>query len=116
MIRRPPRSTLFPTRRSSDLLDPNRHVIRINQVGYLPALPKVAVLCSLDPARVSEFTVETTDGRRVLGPLAAAAAPAFGPCASTHRLDFSTLREEGQYRVVAAGVRSPPVRVSRSAY
>src|SRR5688572_32488106 len=76
MIRRPPRSTLFPTRRSSDLLDPNRHVIRINQVGYLPALPKVAVLCSLDPARVSEFTVETTDGRRVLGPLAAAAAPA----------------------------------------
>ena len=97
-------------------LDPNRHAIRVNQVGYLPASPKVAVLCSLDSAHVREFAVEREDGRRVLGPLAAAAAPAFGPCASTHRLDFSALREEGRYRLVAAGVRSPVVRVSRSAY
>ena len=102
--------------RPESRLDPSRHVIRINQVGYLPGLPKIAVLCSLEPARVSEFTVETMNGRRVLGPLSPAAAPAFGPCTSTHRLDFSALREEGEYRLVAAGVRSPPVRVSRSAY
>jgi endoglucanase len=101
---------------SAPTLAPNRHAIRVNQVGYLPASPKVAVLCSLDSAHVRDFAVETEDGRRVLGPLAAAAAPSFGPCASTHRLDFSALREEGRYRLVAGGVRSPVVRVSRSAY
>src|SRR5688500_17972655 len=88
-------------------LDPTRHAIRINQVGYLPASPKVAVLCSLDTAHIRQFTVETSDGRRALGPLPAVAAPAFGPCASTHRLDFSAIRGEGEYRLVAAGVRSP---------
>jgi endoglucanase len=97
-------------------VDPNRHAIRVNQVGYLPSNPKVAVLCSLDTARVRDFAVETEDGRRVLGPLAASTAAPFGPCVSTHRLDFSALRKEGRYRVVAAGVRSPLVRVSRSAY
>ncbi|MDQ4081028.1 MAG: hypothetical protein M3125_09735, partial [Gemmatimonadota bacterium] len=88
-------------------LDPARHVVRINQVGYLPASPKVAVLCSLDSVRVSTFSVETEDGRRVLGPADATAAPGFGPCVSTHRLDFSALREEGRYRIVALGARSP---------
>lgn len=102
--------------RSELQLDPSRHAIRINQVGYLPANPKVAVLCSLDTVRVQQFTVETDDGRRVLGPALAAAAPGFGPCASTHRLDFSAVRAEGRYRVVAGGVKSPPVRVSRSVY
>jgi endoglucanase len=97
-------------------LDPNRHAIRINQVGYLPASAKVAVLCSLDAAQVRQFIVESSEGRRVLGPLPAVAAPPFGPCASTHRLDFSAVREEGEYRLVAAGVRSPPVRISRRAY
>ena len=97
-------------------LDPARHVIRINQIGYLPASPKLAVLCSLDSARVSSFSVETEDGRRVLGPVSPAAAPGFGPCVTTHRLDFSTLREEGRYHIVAAGVRSPVVRISRTAY
>ena len=97
-------------------LDPTRHAIRVNQVGYLPANPKVAVVCSLDTARVRDFTVEASDGRRVLGPLPAVAAPGFGPCASTHRLDFSAIRTEGEYRLVIAGVRSPAVRISRTAY
>ncbi len=97
-------------------LDPARHVIRVNQIGYLPASPKVAVLCSLDRVEVREFTVETSAGQRLLGPLPAVGAPAFGPCASTHRLDFSDVRGEGEYRLVAAGVRSPVVRISRDAY
>ena len=31
--------------------------IRVNQVGYLPDAPKVAVVCSLDSARISTFVV-----------------------------------------------------------
>ncbi|HJU67564.1 MAG TPA: glycoside hydrolase family 9 protein [Gemmatimonadaceae bacterium] len=102
--------------RPATALDPNRHAIRINQVGYLPAQSKVAVVCSLDTVRIRDFTVETSDGRRVLGPLPAVAAPGFGPCASTHRLDFSAVRAEGRYRLVAGGVRSPLVRIARTAY
>src|SRR5438874_5488123 len=37
MIRRPPRSTLFPTRRSSDLFSANRSSISANRLGVLAA-------------------------------------------------------------------------------
>ena len=114
-------ATVFATgdcasRHGEIALDPSRHAIRVNQVGYLPANPKVAVLCSLDTVRLRQFTVETEDGRRVHGPALAVAAPGFGPCVSTHRLDFSAVRAEGRYRLVAGGVKSPPVRVGRSVY
>jgi hypothetical protein len=97
-------------------LAPERHVIRVNQLGYLPISRKVAVLCSLDTARVRSFFVETEGGQRVHGPLPAVAAAPFGPCVSTHRLDFSLVRTEGRYRLIAAGVRSPLVRIARSVY
>jgi endoglucanase len=97
-------------------LEPGRHVIRVNQLGYLPDHPKVAVVCSLDTAHVTTFTVENETGQRVLGPLAAVPARPFGPCASMHRLDFSSVRIEGRYHIAAAGIRSPLVRVSRSVY
>ena len=90
--------------------------IRVNQVGYLPDAPKVAVVCSLKPREVHTFTVVDERGRRVFGPVRARAAGAFGACASTHRLDFSAVRREGIYRVSARGVTSRPVRVSRAAY
>lgn len=90
--------------------------IRVNQVGYLPEGRKVAVVCSLEPRELGEFTVVDESGRRVFGPERARAEGAFGPCAATHRLDFSALREEGTYRIVADGITSPAVRVSRSAY
>lgn len=90
--------------------------IRVNQVGYLPDAPKVAVVCSLEPREVGTFTVTDERGRRVFGPARVRSAGAFGACGSTHRLDFSALRREGIYRVNAGGVTSRPVRVSRAAY
>jgi hypothetical protein len=90
--------------------------IRINQVGYLPESRKVAVICSLQPRQFRQFSVVDERGRRVLGPERAQADRPFGPCLATHRLDFSRLRAEGTYRIVAEGVTSPPVRISRRAY
>ena len=90
-------------------------VIRINQLGYLPDAPKVAVLCSLTPLDVRDFTVEDTGGRRVLQRSATAAKP-FGPCVANYRLDFSTVKTPGEYRIAAAGVTSPPVRIRADAY
>lgn len=90
--------------------------IRVNQVGYLPDAPKVAVACSLDSARVTTFVVQDERGRTVFGPRAAVAAPGFGPCVVTHRLDFSALRRRGRYRVVAGDARSPLVRIDATVY
>jgi endoglucanase len=90
--------------------------IRFNQVGYLPDGPKVAVVCSLEPRRIASFTVIDQAGQPVLGPVAAEAAPGFGPCATTHRLDFSGIRAEGSYTLVADGAAPVRVRISRRAY
>ncbi|HEX9106092.1 MAG TPA: glycoside hydrolase family 9 protein, partial [Longimicrobiales bacterium] len=91
-------------------------VIRVNQVGYLPDAPKVAVLCALRPEPVKDFVVLDEQGRRVFGPRAAEAAHGFGPCAGTWRLDFSALRQPGRYRLQAAGATSPLVRIGADVY
>lgn len=102
--------------------------IRVNQVGYLPDAPKVAVVCSLVPARVSAFVVRDEQGRIVLRSTLGRAGQgegSFGPCASTHRLDFSAVHAPGRYRVTATvsedggarrEVTSRPVRIGPEVY
>ncbi|HSW28369.1 MAG TPA: glycoside hydrolase family 9 protein [Longimicrobiales bacterium] len=91
--------------------------IRVNQLGYLPEGPKVAVLCSLDPRPdVGTFAVVTESGDTALGPIPMERSGALGPCAAGFRLDFSGLREPGRYRVVAGKAVSRPVRVAPDAY
>ena len=98
--------------------------VRVNQLGYLPDAPKVAVVCSLDSARITTFTVEDERGRAVLGPLRATPTGAFGPCLTTHRLDFTALLRPGRYRVIASRVDgavtsrvgSPVVRIGPGVY
>jgi len=89
--------------------------VRVNQLGYLPDAPKVAVVCSLEPVRIDRFEVLDASGRRVLARPARAEKP-FAACVSTHRLDFSALKEPGTYRIVAGGVTSPPVRIAADVY
>lgn len=91
-------------------------VMRVNQLGYLPAESKLAVVCALRPVAVQRFTVTDTAGRPVLADQLAQRAGAFGPCAETYHLDFSSLSSPGWYRLVAAGVRSPTVRIAPEAY
>jgi NAD(P)-dependent dehydrogenase (short-subunit alcohol dehydrogenase family) len=90
--------------------------VRVNQVGYLPAGPKVAVVCALRPIALTGFTVQDARGRVVLGPRPARRAGAFGPCVETWRLDFSTLRAPGRYRIRAGTYVSGPVHVAADAY
>jgi endoglucanase len=91
-------------------------VVRINQLGYRPADPKVAVACALDSARVATFVVRDEGGRVAFGPAPAAPAGSFGPCATTHRLDFSALRRPGRYRVEIPGATSPAFPVGERVY
>src|SRR5256714_15110140 len=96
-------------------------VIRVNQVGYLPDAPKVAVACALDSTRVSRvtrttFVVRDDHGRVVYGPRKVVASGAFGPCVRTWRLDFTELRRTGLYRIAAFAVTSRELRIDAHAY
>ena len=82
-------------------------VLRVNQVGYLPDAPKVAVLCTVTDApadRYTRFTVRDRQGRVVLGPARARADLPFGPCKRTWRLDFTALRRPGEYTLDASDI------------
>jgi endoglucanase len=89
--------------------------IRVNLLGYLPAAPKVAVVCSVEPLSLETFAVVNDQGAVVLKGRAEAAGD-FGPCHATYRLDFSGLRQEGDYRIRAGVMTSPVVRIHRDAY
>jgi endoglucanase len=90
--------------------------IRVNQIGYLPDAPKVAVVCALRPVALDRFTVENERGGVVLGPLRARRDGALGACVETWRLDFGALRRAGRYVVRAGPYVSPPVRVGANVY
>jgi hypothetical protein len=90
-------------------------VIRVNQLGYLPDAPKVAVLCGLQPMEMRSFVVTRQDSSGVLESPVVAARP-FGPCVTAYRLDFSAIRAEGEYRITAGGVSSPTIRIRKNAY
>lgn len=89
--------------------------IRVNQVGYRTDALKVAVACALDSTTVARFSVIDANGRTVVRARAAKAG-AFGPCTATFRLDFSSLRTPGRYRVVAGVDTSPAFRIGAHVY
>ena len=96
-------------------VSPPSAVIRINQLGYLPDAPKVAVFCSLAPLELRDFVVTDSHGKDVLHRPAMTAKP-FGPCAVNYRLDFSSIRTPGEYHVAVGSVVSPTVRIRTNAY
>jgi endoglucanase len=89
--------------------------IRLNQLGYLPDAPKIAVLCAVERLEVKHFEVTDNFGKVVLRKPTTEARP-FGPCVSNYRLDFSSIRKSGNYRLTAAGVISAVVRIRENAY
>jgi endoglucanase len=94
---------------------PGAPAIRINQLGYLPDAPKVAVFCALERIELAEFVVTDLDGNSALKQ-PATPAKTFGPCLASYRLDFSSLKQPGNYRISAGGVTSPVVRIRPNAY
>ena len=90
-------------------------VIRINQLGYAPDAPKVAVFCSLEKREISTFVMSDEQGARIIERPAQVAKP-FGPCLTTYRLDFSSVKRAGNYHIRAGDVVSPIIRIRADAY
>ena len=90
-------------------------VIRTNQLGYLPDAPKIAVFCALQNMELREFVMTGPAGDTVLVRPVVPAKP-FGPCVTNYRLDFSSVRKAGDYRIAAGGAISPVIRIRKNAY
>jgi len=90
--------------------------IRVNQVGYLPDAPKVAVLCSLDSSAAPTFVVKNERGRVVVGPKRIRSEGSFGPCVVTQRLDFSSIRTAGRYTIEAGTAAPVTIRIAPDAF
>jgi len=99
-----------------DAQPPQRTFIRINQLGYIPTGPKIAVACSLEPVSITTFTIQDGEGRQIGGRRKATPSGSFAACVSTHRLDFSDLSKPGRYTIIAGGAASPPVIIDPGAY
>jgi len=89
--------------------------IRVNQLGYPPDAPKVAVVCALQRVALGGFQLNDARGRVVLRGTATASEP-FAACAQTWRLDFSRLAREGTYQLTAGTLAPVTVRIGRAAY
>jgi hypothetical protein len=105
---------LFPAGSRAETGDPGEAAIgvdspaiRYNQLGYLPAGPKVAIWCGRTGPLPGTFRIEDSAGAIVWGPGPVDPAGPFGPCEVAARLDFSAFDVPGRYRV-AAGSRTTP--------
>ncbi|MFL5611874.1 MAG: glycoside hydrolase family 9 protein [Gemmatimonadaceae bacterium] len=94
---------------------PPAAAIRINQLGYVPDAPKIAVFCALGKSELRSFTVTDAAGRQILQRSPLAAKP-FGPCITNYRLDFSSLKATGDYHISAGGITSALVRIRDNVY
>lgn len=83
--------------------------IRVNQVGYLPDDPKVAILSS---GRPLEGTFVVGDHRAEIGP----DQGAWGPFEHNYRLDFSAVRGPDRFRVRFGETQSPEFTIGPDAY
>ncbi len=83
--------------------------IRVNQVGYLPGDPKIALLSSERPLagrfRVGDYTGEIGSD-----------TGAWGPFQHNYRLDFSALRTPGRYVLKYGEASSLPFVIGPDAY
>ncbi|HUP89171.1 MAG TPA: glycoside hydrolase family 9 protein [Longimicrobiales bacterium] len=104
------------TTRAAAAQHPDSVFIRINQLGYLPEAPKIAIACALNDIRVESFALIDMRGRRVYGPKRATTSEPFGPCRQTARLDFSDYKREGDVLIVTRGIASPVVHISKTTY
>lgn len=93
-------------------------VIRINQLGYRPGSPKIAVWGSVTEQTVAlcQLIDEQTD-QVVQNVPVGKAFGAYGPFRQTYRLDFSGFQKPGRYYLrTTDGARSPGFPISDDVY
>ncbi|THV60101.1 cellulase [Flagellimonas alvinocaridis] len=91
--------------------------IRINNLGYLPQSIKVAVLGSKVEVEVKSFSlVDAVTGKKVYTSRRVMSKGAYGPFASSYRLDFSDFEATGRYFIQAKTITSPEFEINANVY
>jgi peptidoglycan/xylan/chitin deacetylase (PgdA/CDA1 family) len=91
--------------------------IRINLLGYRPSNHKSAVWCSKTNKAIAEFRIiEVSTGKTVYRGNAGKPFGAYGPFASTYRLDFTDFRSPGKFKVVVGETSSPEFSIGENVY
>lgn len=102
---------------SAFLLRETPAVVRINQMGYLPAGVKVAVWGGPADVSVNEFRlIDSSSGKAVFTATAGKDFGAYGPFGQSYRLNFSDFRTPGTYYIEAPSARSPYFRIGSDVY
>lgn len=92
-------------------------VVRINQIGYLPAGIKVAVWGGPGGVTVKEFRlIDASNGKTVYTGKAGKSFGAYGPFGESYRLDFSSFRTPGTYYIETSSAKSPAFRIGSDVY
>ncbi len=92
-------------------------VIRINQLGYFPAAPKVAVFLSDKNVVAGKFQIlNSLSGEMVFESVPEKADASVWGQQTAWRLDFSAFIEPGGYRVQFANAISPSFRIAADVY
>ncbi len=91
--------------------------IRINQLGYTPGGVKVAVWCSKESRTIGSFQlIDAATNKVVMTGKTGKVFGAYGPFASTQRLNFTFFNRPGRYYLKAGGVQSPEFEIGEDVY
>lgn len=94
--------------------------IRVNQVGYLPGIPKIAVVMSTEHMESQVFSIiEAETGKKMWGPGGLGISRgSLGDFQYHYPADFSEFEQPGRYRVVIEGfdVVSLPFAIGPDVY
>ncbi|HCY76751.1 MAG TPA: glycoside hydrolase [Ignavibacteriales bacterium] len=91
--------------------------IRVNQLGYLPNTPKVAVLISKKNILLKEFLIKEVKTKKIV--YTSNSIQSFGSVwnfNSNFRLDFSSFKDEGIYFIECENVRSNNFKIAKNVY
>lgn len=91
--------------------------IRINLLGYRPGNHKSAVWCSKTERQITDFQILDVATQKVVHRgKAGKQFGAYGPFASTYRLDFSSFKTPGRFKIIAGETSSPEFSIGENVY
>lgn len=91
--------------------------IRINQMGYLPAVNKTAVLLSKQDIAIKEFSLfDALTGKKVASFTDVESYSNYLSFASGFRLDFTEFTQTGAYYIKAGETQSPVFQIGNHVY
>lgn len=99
-----------------DAFSQQSQYIRINQLGYMPAAPKIAVLGSKGDLPTEDFALIDAKTSKVVFTGKVKKYGAYGPFKTSARLDFTNFKSSGEYFLKCGGAVSPGFAISDTVF